>query len=217
MTPPIVPFVGKSGSGKTTFLEKLIPALVARGLRIGLVKHDVHGFELDQPGKDTWRLRRAGAVRVAISSPQQFALLGQVDEELPLVELAARYLSDVDLVLAEGYKRSSLPKVEVCRAERSGEMLCTPNELLAVVSDVHLDLPCPQFGMDDVQGVADLLAGLLERNRATPAPAVTLQVDGHKVPLKPFIQEMLAGAVSGMLVGLKDAQGKEIELRIRGG
>jgi molybdopterin-guanine dinucleotide biosynthesis protein B len=157
--PPIIPFVGKSGSGKTTFLEKLIPELVARGLRIAIVKHDVHGFELDRPGKDSYRLRHAGAARVAISSPQQFALIGQVDEELALAELAQRYLGDVDLVLAEGYKRSALRKIEVCRAARSQELLCAPDELLAVVSDLRFEVPCPQFGLDDVAGVADLLEG----------------------------------------------------------
>jgi molybdopterin-guanine dinucleotide biosynthesis protein B len=216
MRPPVVCFVGKSGSGKTTFLEKLIPALVARGYRVGLVKHDVHGFELDQPGKDTHRLRQAGAVRVVISSPQQFALIGVVEEEVPLAALAERYLDDVDIVLAEGYKRSDLPKVEVCRAGRSRELLCTPEELLAVVSDLRFELPCPQFGLDDVGGVADLLEGYV-RSGAVTAAGVSLRVDGHKVPLKPFIQEMLAGAVHGLLAGLKDAQGEETELRIHGG
>jgi len=159
MTTPIVCFVGKSGSGKTTFLEKLIPVLVSRGHRIGVVKHDVHGFELDQPGKDTWRLRQAGARRVALSSPQSFALIGLAEEEVPLADLVRRYLDDVDLVLAEGYKRSSLPKIEICRAARSRELLCRPEELLAVVSDLHFDLPVPQFGLDDATGVADLLEG----------------------------------------------------------
>ena len=215
MTPPIVCFVGKSNSGKTTFLEKLIPELVARGHRVGLVKHDVHGFDLDQPGKDTWRLRRAGAIRVAISSPQQFALIGQVEGEMPLADLAGRYLGDVDIVLAEGYKRSALPKVEVCRAERSQELICTPDELVAVVSDLRFDLPCPQFGLEDVRGVAKLLE---ERFLGRPAetPRVILRVDGREVSLKPFIQDLLAGAVRGLLGGLRDAQGEEIDLRIRG-
>lgn len=157
MMPPIVCFVGKSGSGKTTFLEKLIPLLTARGYRIGVVKHDVHGAELDQPGKDTWRLRQAGAGRVVLSSPHGFALIGQVEGEMPLQELVRHYLDDVDLVLAEGYKRSPLPKIEVCRAARSRELLCRPEELLAVVSDLRFDLPVPQFGLDDAAGVADLL------------------------------------------------------------
>ena len=210
---PIICFVGKSNSGKTTFLEKLLPELIARGYRVGVVKHDIHGFELDQPGKDTYRLRQAGAWRVALSSPQQFAVIGRVEGELPLEQVTERYLGDVDIVLAEGYKRSHLPKVEVCRAERSRELLCAPDELLAVVSDLRFDLPCPQFGLDDAAGVA----GLLEEHtlrRPTFAPQVSLRVDGRPVSLKPFIQQMLAGAVRGLLAGLKDAQGEEIDLHI---
>jgi molybdopterin-guanine dinucleotide biosynthesis protein B len=210
---PIVCFVGKSNSGKTTFLEKLIPELTARSYRIGLLKHDIHGFELDQPGKDSYRLRRAGAWRVAISSPEQFAVIGQVEGELPPEELAARYLGDVDIVLAEGYRRSHLPKIEVCRAERSRELLCAPEELLAVVSDLRFEVPGPQFDLDDTAGVA----GLLEErflHRPAPAPAVSLRVDGRAVPLKPFVQEMFAGVMRGLLAGLKEAQGRRIELDI---
>ncbi len=216
MSAPIVPFVGKSGSGKTTFLEKLIPLLVGRGYRVGLVKHDTHGFELDQPGKDTYRLRQAGACRVAISGPRQFALLGQVEQELELPELAARYLADVDIVLAEGYKRSALRKIEVCRAARSRELLCAPGELLAVVSDLPLEVPVPVFGLEDATGVAGLLEQLIAQGREAPASQVALHVDGRDVPLKPFIQEMLAGAVRGMLAGLKGTAGGDVELHLRG-
>jgi molybdopterin-guanine dinucleotide biosynthesis protein B len=123
MTVPIVSMVGKSNSGKTTFLEKLLPELARRGYRVGVVKHDVHGFEIDQPGKDTWRLRQVGAGRVVISSPQRFALIGQVEQELTLDELTGRYLGDVDLVISEGYKRGDKPKIEVCRAARSDDRL----------------------------------------------------------------------------------------------
>ncbi len=216
MAAPIVCFVGKSNSGKTTFLEKLVPELAGRGYRVGVVKHDAHGLDPDRPGKDTHRLRQAGAWRVALSSPQHLAVFVGVEEELPLEQIAARYLGDVDIVLAEGYKRSRLPKVEVCRAERSRELLCGADELLAVVSDVRFDLPCPQFDLDAAAAVAELLEERFLRRPAV-APSVTLVVDGHPVPLKPFIQEMLAGAVRGLLAGLRGARGAEIELRLRQG
>ena len=215
MKPPIVCFVGRSNSGKTTLLERLIHELVARGHCVGVVKHDSHGAEADRPGKDTWRFSRAGAWRVALSSPQGFAIFARAEAELSLSEVVQRYLGDVEIVLAEGYKRSDHPKIEVCRTERSRELLCTPEELLAVVSDLRFDLSCPQFGLDDAQGVADLLE---ERFLHRPAPTpsqVSLRVDGREVPLKPFIQEMLAGAVRGLLAGLRDGQGEEIELDIR--
>ncbi len=214
MTPPILCIVGKSGSGKTTFLEKLIPELLSRGYRPAVVKHDVHGFEIDHPGKDTWRLRRAGAWRVAISSPERIAIIGRVEEEMPLAELARRYLGDVDIVLTEGYKRSPWPKVEVCRAERSRELICTPEELVAIVSDLRFDLPCPQFDLDDVAGLADLLEAHFLTPAAPEQVRLRLQVDGREVPLKPFLQEMLAGAIRGFLAGLKGSAGRQIALEI---
>lgn len=210
MSVPIVCFVGKSGSGKTTFLEKAIAELVARGYRVGAVKHDSHGTEVDQPGKDTYRLRQAGACRVFLSSPQGFVLFAA--EEMPLEALAARYLDDVDIVLAEGFKRSALPKIEVARAERSRELLCAAEELLAVVSDFPVELPCPHFTPEDAAGVVDLLEARFLRR-----PDVVLRVDGREIPLKPFVRRMIAGAVRGLLSGLKDAEGRKIELHIGGG
>lgn len=217
MSIPIVCFVGKSDSGKTTFLEKVIAELRGRGYRVGVVKHDAHASEPDQPGKDTWRLRRAGAARVMLSSARYLALVGEVEEELGLEEIAGRYLSDVEIILTEGYKRSVYPKVEVCRAERSRELLCSPEELLAVVSDLHFDLPCPQFVLDDARGVADLLEERFLRRPAGAgtSPQVVLRVDGRPVPLNPFIQEMLAEAVRGLVGALKGGKGERIELDIR--
>lgn len=217
MSIPIVCFVGKSDSGKTTFLEKVIAELRGRGYRVGVVKHDTHASEPDQPGKDTWRLRRAGAARVMLSSARYLALVGEVEEELGLEEIAGRYLSDVEIILTEGYKRSAYPKVEVCRAERSQELLCSPEELLAVVSDLRFDLPCPQFGLDDARGVADLLEERFLRRPAGAgtSPQVVLRVDGRPVPLKPFIREMLAEAVRGLVGALKGGKGERIELDIR--
>lgn len=207
MSVPVVCFVGKSGSGKTTFLEKVIRELVARGYRVGAIKHDAHGTEVDQPGKDTYRLRQAGASRVILSSPQGFALFGT--EELPLEALASRYLDDLDIVLAEGFKRSALPRIEVARAERSRELLCGPEELLAVVSDFPFEGPCPHFGLEDASGVVELL-----ETRFLRPPDVVLRVDGREIPLKPFVRRMIAGAVRGLLAGLKDAEGRWIELDI---
>jgi molybdopterin-guanine dinucleotide biosynthesis protein MobB len=153
---PIISVVGKSGVGKTTFLEKLIAELKRRGHRVATVKHDVHGFEIDQPGKDSWRLAQAGSDSVVIASPQRLALIKHLDGEMPLGEIAA-LLTDVDIILTEGYKRGDAPKIEVARRERGGELLCTPDELVAIVSDQPFDLDVPQFGLDDAAGIVDLL------------------------------------------------------------
>ena len=156
MVIPIISVVGKSGVGKTTFLEKLIAELKRRGHRVAIVKHDVHGFEIDQPGKDSWRLAQAGSDSVVIASPQRLALIKRLDREMALDEIAA-LLTDVDIILTEGYKRGDAPKIEVARRERGEELLCTPDELLAIVSDQSFDLAVPQFGLDDARGTADLL------------------------------------------------------------
>jgi molybdopterin-guanine dinucleotide biosynthesis protein B len=152
----IVSVVGKSGSGKTTFLEKLLPELKRRGYRVATVKHDVHGFDIDQPGKDTWRHAQAGAEAVVISSPRRFALIQRLDEEMPLDEIAS-YVRGVDIIITEGYKRGDKPKIEISRRAKSTELICAEEELIAVVTDQRFPLDVPHFGLEDVAGVADLL------------------------------------------------------------
>ena len=156
MTVPMVSVVGKSGVGKTTYLEKLIPELKARGHRVAVIKHDVHGFDIDRPGKDSWRLTQAGSDCVAISGPQKLALICQREKEATLEELA-ELIVGVDIIITEGYKRQDKPKVEISRREISQELLCGPEELVAVVADQEFDLPVPQFDLEDVAGLANLL------------------------------------------------------------
>jgi len=155
---PIISVVGKSGVGKTTFLEKLIAELKGRGLRVAVIKHDVHGFQMDRPGKDSWRLAQAGSDSVVIASAKKLALIKRLEGEMALGEIAA-LLTDVDIILTEGYKRGDAPKIEVSRRGRGGELLCTPDELVAIVSDQPFDLDVPQFGLDDTVGIVDLLEG----------------------------------------------------------
>ena len=164
--PPIVCVCGKKNSGKTTLLEKLIAELARRGLKVATVKHDRHGFEMDHEGKDTWRHKRAGAVATLIAGPDKIGMVRDLPGgEASLPEMAALVGAHADLVLAEGYKRSDLPKVEVVRAERSREAICGPgDDLLALVTDVDgLDLGVPRFGLDEIAPLAELLAERAER------------------------------------------------------
>ncbi|HEY66503.1 MAG TPA: molybdopterin-guanine dinucleotide biosynthesis protein B [Caldilineae bacterium] len=156
-TPPIIAIVGRSGSGKTTFMEKLIPELKARGWRVGVIKHHGHTSPLDQPGKDTWRHAEAGADRVAIASSVELALFERLSRCPAPTEIVARFFTDMDIILAEGYRQSELPKIEICRAARSSELLCEPDELLAIMSDLRFPISVPQFDLEDVAGVADLI------------------------------------------------------------
>lgn len=154
--PPIVAVVGKSDAGKTTFLEKLIRELKKRSLKVGTIKHHGHDFEMDKPGKDTWRHAQAGADAVIIASPEKVALIKKVELELSLDQLA-ELMSDMDIILVEGYKRCDKPKIEISRRAHSTELLCRPEELIAVVSDSEWEIGVPVFDLDDAEGVAGLL------------------------------------------------------------
>jgi molybdopterin-guanine dinucleotide biosynthesis protein B len=156
-TPPIVSVVGYSGSGKTTFIVKLVPELTRRGIRVGTIKHDVHGFQMDKPGKDSWRHKQSGAAMTVISSPVQIGMVRDVDHDHSLDELLPLFL-DVDLIVTEGYKRGDKPKLEIFRADLQTEPLCTSDEnLLAMITDTDVDVGAPRFATEDARRVADFL------------------------------------------------------------
>jgi molybdopterin-guanine dinucleotide biosynthesis protein B len=158
MTVPILSIVGRSNSGKTTLLEKLIAALAHRGLRVGTIKHSHHQPEMDTPGKDSWRHKQAGAAASLLVGPERMLMVQDVEEDLNPRLLAERYFADFDLLLVEGY--ASLPgdKIEVMRAARSTQLRCQLEELLAVVTDipsVHPDLP--QFELNDIEALSEFI------------------------------------------------------------
>ena len=213
--PPVIAIVGKPDCGKTTLLEKLIPELRARGYKIGTIKHHVHEFAMDREGKDTWRHKRAGARVVALSSPTGLGLIRDNEGDPAVAELIGRYFYDVDLVLAEGYKRTSLPKIEVHRAAAHATPLADRDGTWqALVGDRPTDggeLPC--FDPTDIAGLADfIVARFLSRSEPLRA---TLLVDGQPVPLNDFVEEFLARTLTGMTSALKGcAGGRNITLTI---
>lgn len=154
---PIVSVVGNSGVGKTTFLEKLIRELKGRGYRLAAIKHDVHNFEIDRPGKDSWRLTQAGSDIVVLSSPRRLALMEEVDRERTLDDLAAMVGDRVDIILTEGYRSAAALKIEVSRRALGSRLTARREDLLAIVSDQPFELDVPQFDLEDARGVADLL------------------------------------------------------------
>ena len=154
---PMVAVVGNSGSGKTTLIEKLIPEITKRGLRVGTIKHDVHGFEMDKPGKDSWRHKHAGAAMTVISSPYQIGMVKDADHDHEPGELL-RLFGDVDVILCEGFKNRNIPKMEIFRAEMTIEPLCKNDEqLLALISDSDMDIGVPRFATNDVSSIAEFL------------------------------------------------------------
>jgi len=152
-------FAGWSGSGKTTLIEKLIPLIVARGLKVSLIKHAHHTFDVDQPGKDSYRHRHAGCTEVLVSSSRRWALVHELRgaPEPGFAGLLER-LSPCDLVLVEGFKRERLPKLEVYRAA-TGEPLLHPEDrdIVAIAADQRLETRLPQFALDDAAAISSFV------------------------------------------------------------
>jgi len=163
---PVLSIVGRSNSGKTTLVEKLIARLSAQGLRIATIKHSHHQPEMDAPGKDSWRHKQAGAATSFLIGPQQMMMVADIQEQLNPNLLASRYCDGFDLVLVEGYNSLPGAKIEVVRAARSTELRCAPEELIALVSDVDaLELSVPRFGLDDDQALAAWILGWLQQEQ----------------------------------------------------
>ena len=157
MTPPILGFVGRSNSGKTTLIERLIPELTHAGYRVATIKHAGHGFDLDTEGKDSWRHKRAGASTVIVLSKGSLAMFADVPEELPVDQVRDRFINgEIDLIIAEGWKSHGFPKVIVVR-EQLQEVDVSLDGLLAVASMKRIECSAPWFDRDDVQGLAQLI------------------------------------------------------------
>ncbi|MDZ4183361.1 MAG: molybdopterin-guanine dinucleotide biosynthesis protein B, partial [Desulfuromonadales bacterium] len=157
----VVSFIARSGTGKTTLLEQVIAELKRRGYKVGAIKHDAHRFEIDHPGKDSYRFSAAGADTMLISSSTKLALVKQHATAPSIEELLSTYFSDVDIVLTEGLKKSALPKIEVHRAGYGRTLLCRGEQhdptLLAVASDEPLELDVPILDLNDPTAVADFI------------------------------------------------------------
>ena len=155
--PPLVCIVGYSGAGKTTLMVNLIAGLTRCGLRVGTIKHDAHGFQMDHPGKDSFRHKAAGAATSIISSPHQLAMVTDVDHDHAPQDLLPM-LGTMDIVLAEGFKRAPLPKIEVFRVETGKGPACQGDpHLLAVVSDAPVDWGVRRFAAAEADALADYL------------------------------------------------------------
>ena len=212
---PIVCIVGASNSGKTTFLEKLIPELCNRGYRVGTVKHDVHGFEMDKEGKDTWRHREAGASSVTISSPARVASIRNVETEMSLEELVGHYFWQEDILLTEGYKRSRFPKIEIFRTAVEPQPICGPQDnAIALVTDDPSSTELPTFKFAEVAQVADFIVDRFLKDRKKHR--IQVLVDGKRLPMNAFVQDFLIGGIRGMLSSLRGwRKANKIDIQMR--
>jgi len=158
---PVVSFVGKSGVGKTTLIEKVIPELTRKGWRVATIKHSRHGFDIDRKGKDSWRHRQAGAQMTVMSSPKEVVAIENSEKDFTIGELRDRYIHDVDVILTEGFKGNPYPKIEVFRASLNHDLLCSETDnLIAVASDEDMNIGVPCLNINDTEGIAQLIIEL---------------------------------------------------------
>ena len=157
-------FAGWSGSGKTTLIEKLIPRFARRGLKVSLIKHAHHSFDVDQPGKDSYRHRHAGASEILVTSSRRWVLMHELrGAPEPSFDEQVRRISPCDLLIVEGFKHAPIPKLEVWRAV-TGEPLLHPNDphIVAIASDTRVETRLPQLGLDDAAGVERFIVDYLK-------------------------------------------------------
>ena len=210
--PPLVSIVGKSETGKTTLVQKLIQELNSRGYCVATIKHVPRHLSFDQPDKDSWRHIEAGSKATAISSSDKIVVIRPV-AHAPTVDQIAHYLGeDYDIILAEGFKEGNAPKIEVHRRD-IGPPLTAVRKRIAIVTDEPLKTRARQFSPEDVRGLADLLEqGFIRPQRRR----TVLYVNNKPVPLSTFPREFIASTVLGMVSSLKgvgEVKNAEIFLR----
>lgn len=212
MPAPVIAFVGRSNSGKTTLLEKIIPELKKRGYRVGTVKHVPGHLVEPADERDSQRHLIAGSATAVIDSPQKLIIIKPQPEESSLIDLAWSLGEDFDIILAEGFKNSSVPKILVHRRE-AGKAPESLTRVLAVVSDEPVGLEVKHFGLDEVTQIADFLVDTFivpSRSR------VDLRVNGEPVALSSYPREIIASVMETMAKSLKGVgEIKELEFRLK--
>jgi molybdopterin-guanine dinucleotide biosynthesis protein B len=198
----IISFVGKSSSGKTTLLEKVIAELKKRGHKVAIVKHSHHKNDLDTAAKDTWRFTQAGTELSVINSLDHLAIYKRMDSYFDPRDIANFVLWDFDILLTEGYKGSSYPKIEVHRAAQGEELLTDPKLLLAVVTDQPLAIKAPQYSHDDIAGIADIIEKTAaSQNNDTE---VELSINGKPAPVSPAVKDQLTRTLTALIPDLQN-------------
>ncbi len=197
--PPVVSVVGRSESGKTTLIEKLVPELKSRGYRVATIKHVPQRVEFDEPGKDSWRHIQAGSEATAVGSPDKIVLVKPVAQDAPLEEIARLLGEDCDIILTEGFKQGNAPKIEVHR-RGAGSPLKGIRKLIAIVTDEPLETKARQFSFDDVDGLVDLL----EKGFIKPQQErMSLYVNNAPVTLTMFPRQIINNVLLAMVSSLK--------------
>ncbi len=201
--PPIVSIVGKSKSGKTTLLERLIPELKSRGYRVATIKHAPNGMTFDEKGKDSWRHIQAGSEATIVSSRDRVVLVKPVPQGPALEEMALLLGEDYDIILTEGFKKDNAPKIEVHRRQ-VGAPFSSIRKLVAIATDEPLETRARQFSLDDIKGLVDLLeVGFIRPQKGR----LSLYVNNTPITLSSFPRGVITNilvAVASSLKGVGD-------------
>jgi len=212
--PPVVSIVGKSKSGKTAFIEKLVKELKSRGYRVATIKHTPKGMTFDEPGRDSWRHIQAGSEATAIASPDKIVLIKPIAQALTLDEIVRFFGEDYDIILAEGFKQGNAPKIEVHRRE-VGPLLSSIKKRIAIVTDEPLETRIRQFSWQDIKGLADLLEeGFIKPQRER----TSLYINNIPIVLTTWPQEIITNVILAMASSLKGVgEVRSLELFLRRG
>jgi len=197
--PPIVSIIGKSKSGKTTLLEKLIGELKSRGYRVATVKHTPQESSFDEPGKDSWRHTQAGSEATVLSSPDKLVLIKPASADTSLEQIAHLLGEDYDIILTEGFRQGSAPKIEVHR-QQVGPPLASVKKLIAIATDEPLETKTRQFSLEDIKGLADFL----EQGFIKPqAERVALYANNTPIALSGFPRQIISNVLMALASSLK--------------
>ena len=200
--PLIVSIIGKSKSGKTTLIEKLIGELTSRGYQVATIKHTPRGMTFDEPDKDSWRHIQAGSGATIIRSPDKIVLIKPVAKEITLDEVARLFGEDCDIILTEGFKHDGAPKIEVHR-RKVGPPLSNIKKLFAIVTDEPLETKARQFSLEDIKGLADLLEkGFIEPQRER----TSLYVNSVPIVLTTWPKQVISKVLLAMVSSLKGVE-----------
>jgi molybdopterin-guanine dinucleotide biosynthesis protein B len=196
----IFAFVGISDSGKTLLMRKLIGELKNRGYTVSVIKHCAHGIDLEEQGKDTAQFVEAGSDSVCMYSPDGMAVFQQEKTEPDVNKISREYLKCSDFILVEGAKSDkTLKKIEVLRKGISEKISCSPEELIAVVSDFDAGKDIPVFHPEDIEQIADFM----ENYSHEKEPLLWLDIDNVSIPMNPFVQKIFTQVLMGMIHSLE--------------
>ena len=210
---PIIRIVGCSRSGKTTLIEKLIEEIKSRGYKVAAIKHSAAGFDMDYEGKDSWRYAQAGSDAIIVSASDKIGIIRKVESDLSPAQLSRFIGSDFDIIITEGFKTDAGPKIEIYNKELSPELTSNPNDLMAIVTKENLQLTIPQYTLEDVKGLANLIEESLLKEEQD---LVSLFVNGEPIALNSFVTTIFYNILISMVSSLKMIKKQEIiDIHIR--